>query len=147
MRILLLFILCFSLNSFAAAPKKAISSKKIASLVNKEKPSLGNCSEYSDYYIYKCTPFKCKLPIAKLVETSRIMEVLQMNDDICYFNYQFVVRDPKYPPTEIKFKCKLSEKGRLEMANQFTKYKEGDISMYMTPPQNPILNQECTLYY
>lgn len=140
MRILLLFCLFVSLNAFAVS-----SPKKVP--VDKEKPSLGTCSEYTDYYIYKCTPFKCKLPIARLVETTRIMEVLQKDGDTCYFNYQFVIRDPKYPPTEIKFKCKLSEKGRLEMANQFTKYKEGDIGIYMTPPQNPILNQECTLYY
>lgn len=111
------------------------------------KPPLGSCSEYTDYYIYKCQPFKCSLNIAKIALTSLEMQVVGMNkDNLCEYNYKYNMRNPKFPPAEIKMKCSLSEAGALEMANQFTQYKNGDLNVYISPPYNEILSKECGRY-
>ena len=115
-------------------------------LAKESPPSLGDCSEYSDYYIYKCQPFKCKLPVAKLVRTTLMMEVIGMEEGLCQYKYQYIIRNPKIPPSEIKMKCSLSERGKLEMANQFTAYKKGNIGIYINPPVNETLNKECHRY-
>jgi len=132
MKAIILALLLLSQTSLAKETKKT--------------PSLGNCTEYMDYYIYKCQAFKCKLPVAKLVRTTLEMEVIGKEKDLCLYNYKYVIRDPRIPPTEIKNKCSLSQRGQLEMANQFTNYKKGDISVYATPPSNETLNKECHRY-
>lgn len=128
-----IFILLLLIASNAFAKEKAL-------------PSLGNCSPYTDYYIYKCKPFKCKLPVAKIAMTSLKMEVIKSTDQGCEYNYQYIIRDPKYPPAEIKMRCVLSEKGALEMANQFTSYKKGEVGVYIDPPYSEILSAECNRY-
>ena len=34
-------------------------------------PSLGSCDEYTDYFIYQCMPFKCRLQVGNYQETYR----------------------------------------------------------------------------
>ncbi len=109
-------------------------------------PSLGSCSPYLDYYIYKCQAYKCSLNVPKLVRTKLEMEILGEKDGVCLYNYKYIVRNPQIPPAEIKMQCKLSERGKLEMANQFTKFKKGDIGIYINPPVNQVLNSECDVY-
>ena len=120
-------------------------STSIAHAVDKP-PSLGNCSEYTDYYIYKCQKFKCKLPVAKMTKTFLEMEVVEDAKQGCIYNYQYNIRNPQYPPTEIRMKCTLSEEGKLEMANQFTAYKKGNVGIYIDPPFNEVLAKECNRY-
>jgi hypothetical protein len=48
------------------------------------------------------------------------MEVVGIENNLCNYNYKYIIRNPAIPPAEIKMKCALSENGKLEMANQFT---------------------------
>ena len=131
MRILLL-LLFYSITALAEDEPK--------------KPSLGNCSEYSDYYIYKCQPFKCKLPIGNLDNTYREMETIGYEEGYCVHKYSFIIRAKNIQATDFKMKCKLTEKGKLEMSNLFTQYKKGKTSVYINPPYNELLSKECTAY-
>lgn len=119
---------------------------KISFAKDTPSPSLGNCSEYSDYYIYKCKPFKCKLPVAILIKTTLEMEVIGNEGESCLYKYKYIIRNPKIPPSEIKMTCSLSQRGKLEMSNQFTNYKKGNVNVYVNPPVNEILNKECSRY-
>ena len=132
MKVFILLLVLISSNSFAKDKK--------------DLPSLGSCSAYTDYYIYKCQPFKCKLPVAKIAMTYLKMEAIKKTDQGCEYNYQYIIRDPKYPPAEIRMRCILSEKGALEMANQFTDYKKGNVGIYIDPPYSEILGKECNRY-
>ena len=140
--ILILLILCVAELCFAsqaAAPSAKEEPKK-------KPPALGNCDPYTDYYIYKCQPLKCKLPIANMPNVFREMETIGYEKNICLHNYKLIVRNPNYPPTDFKMRCRLSERGRLEMAAQFTNYKKGETDVYTNPPFNETLNQECEMY-
>ncbi len=118
---------------------------EVPTIIKKEKktPSLGSCDEYTDYFIYKCMKFKCKLPVGYFEGVTREMETLGYEEDLCLHNYNIVVRNPKFPAGEIRIACKLSEQGRLELANLFTLYKKGELSVYTNPPMSKLLNQEC----
>jgi hypothetical protein len=110
------------------------------------KNDLGNCNEYSDYYIYKCQAFKCKLSLGKDLQVWREMETVGYQGGLCIHKYNMIIRHPKFPATSFKNLCKLSERGRLEMAELFTKYKKGDIEVYLNPPFSETLSRECEIY-
>ncbi|MEK6734772.1 MAG: hypothetical protein AABY27_06700 [Pseudomonadota bacterium] len=135
---ILSILLIFSV-SFAVEDKAAQKEEK-------KKPILGDCSEYTDYYIYKCTPFKCKLPIDGMPGVYREMETIGFEQGYCIHKYKFMIRTRKFTPTDLKMSCKLTEKGRLELANQFTAYKKGDTQIYANPENTDTLNQECWMY-
>ena len=48
-----------------------------------------------------------------------------------------------YSPAESYIYCNLSETGRLEMANLFTRYKKGELKVYTKPTLSPLLKKEC----
>lgn len=128
-------IFLFEFSSFASDKKEIFI------------PPLGTCSEYTDYYMYQCKPYKCILPIAKLAMTSIQFQIIGMKEDkSCEIKYTYKMRNPKFPPAEIKMRCILSERGRLEIANQFTQYKKGNLNMYISPPYNETLGKECSRY-
>ena len=93
---------------------------------NTEVIPLGTCNEYSDYYIYQCSPFKCELPIKNRPGVLKKMEVIGYQEGKCLYKYSYMIRNPKFPPTDFRLTCKLSERGRLEISNQFTRYKKGE---------------------
>ncbi len=105
-------------------------------------PSLGSCDEYTDYFIYQCMPFKCRLQIGNQ-EIYRQMETIGYQDNKCVHNIKFLMLNKAYPPAESYIYCNLSETGRLEMANLFTRYKKGDLKVYTKPTLSPLLKQEC----
>ena len=107
-----------------------------------EAPSLGDCSEYTDSYIYQCKEFKCRLPL-KIPGVVRQIEILGYDGEKCTYRFALIVRHKDYPPVDLRMLCKLSEKGRLEIANQFTRYKKGDTTVYASPETNPIYGKEC----
>lgn len=109
-------------------------------------PSLGTCDPYTDYFIYKCQPFKCRLPVGSIPGVTREIEVLGMEKDRCLHNYKFEVRNPHFTNIDLKVSCKLSERGRLEMSHQFTEYKKGNVKIYANPQFNQILSKECNAY-
>lgn len=112
----------------------------------KEKPNLGSCSEYTDYYIYKCEPFSCKLPVAGMPGVTREMETTGYEKGYCIHKYKLSIRNKNFPFTDLKMSCKLTKEGRLELANQFTKYKEGETSVYANPSVNDVVSKECSMY-
>jgi len=127
---------------FAKQEKPAATAEK-ASEEEKKLPNLGSCDEYTDYSIYKCIPFKCKLSVGNFEGVYREMETIGYKDGLCLHDFSYIVRNKKFPAGEIRMHCKLSENGRLQMANLFTLYKRGDLSIYANPPVNKIINQEC----
>jgi len=145
-----LLIICFmifysfyslaSLNENMAGNQKNIDKSKTL-----EKPNLGSCSEYSDYYIYKCTPFACSLPVGKYQGIKRTMETKGFEEDKCVHKYVYVIREKKFPSADIRVECKLSELGRREMAALFTQYKNGNTSVYTYPEMNQVLSKECNV--
>ncbi len=141
MRILLLLISILITAICFAEQEKPASTQ--ATQVEKKLPNLGSCDEYTDYSIYKCIPFKCKLQVGNFEGVYREMETIGYENGLCLHNFSFIVRNKKYPPGEIRMKCSLSENGRLEMANLFTLYKRGNLSIYTNPPVSQIVNQEC----
>ncbi len=147
-KFLIMNIILIANLSFATAIAPAPSEEAFADAqIDPTKlPALGSCDPYSDYYIYQCKPFKCKLPIANMPAISREMEVIGYDKDLCLFNYKTMSRNPNFPPSDLKKACRLSEKGRLEMANQFTQYKKGKTEFYSHPPVNDVLGKECSPY-
>jgi len=135
MRYILTLILLFS---FASAATTQISTAPSIKL-----PSLGSCDEYTDYFIYKCMPFKCNLPIGNYKDVHREMEIIGEEDGKCIHNIKFIMRDKRFPPADSYIYCKLSENGKLEMANLFTRYKKGDLKVYTDPMLSKLLKQEC----
>jgi len=112
-----------------------------------KKPDLGSCDEYTDYYIYKCQPFVCKLPVAYLPGVTRQMEVIGFENGACTYKFKIMIRNPKFTPTDIKKICHLSQAGRLEVANEFTQYKKGKVDVYTNPPpSSERLTKECHMY-
>jgi hypothetical protein len=114
--------------------------------IKQEKPDLGTCDEYTDYYIYKCKPFKCELKVGKENDITRSIETIGFEKDRCVHKYINRIQHPSFPPTEFKISCELSERGLLEMSALFTKYKKGDIEVYINPPYSEVLSQECNIY-
>lgn len=106
-------------------------------------PSLGSCDEYTDYYIYQCTPFKCRLQIGPYQGVEREMEVLGYENNKCVHKIKFIMRNKAYPPSESFISCRLNERGRLQMANLFTRYKKGDLKAYIDPVMPLDLKQQC----
>lgn len=142
-----LFLILITITSISFAAEDEIKTQPVTRIPEKKAklPSLGSCNEYSDYYIYKCMPFKCSLPVGNFEGVKREMETIGYNEDnTCLHKYSIVVRHPKFPAGEIRMTCNLSERGRLEMSNLFTLYKKGDLSVYTNPPLNNLLNQECS---
>ena len=123
--------------------KKALDEAKNAP---KELPSLGTCDEYTDYFIYKCKPFKCRLSVGTMPGVTREMETIGYEGDVCVHKYKFMIRNPHFAPTDIKISCNLSEKGRLEMAKEFTDYKKGKVDVYSNPEFTDTLGKECNAY-
>ena len=82
MRYILTLILLFS---FASAATTQISTAPSIKL-----PSLGSCDEYTDYFIYKCMPFKCNLPIGNYKDVHREMEIIGEEDGKCIHNIKKV---------------------------------------------------------
>lgn len=145
MRILLILtsISLFIASACFAAKDQQDLEQAPAPQAKKELPNLGSCDEYTDYSIYKCIPFKCRMQVANFEGVYREMETFGYQNGLCLHNFSFIIRNKKYPVGEIRMKCKLSENGRLEMANLFTLYKRGDLSVYANPPVSQIVNQEC----
>ena len=106
-------------------------------------PSLGTCNEYTDYYIYQCMPFKCNLQIGQYEDVYREMETIGYEKDLCIHNIRFIMRNKAFPPAEFNLFCKLSKNGRLEMANLFTRYKKGEIKVYVDTIMSKELKKEC----
>ena len=106
-------------------------------------PSLGSCDEYTDYFIYQCMPFKCRLQVGNYQETYRQMETIGYQDNKCVHNIKFLMLNKAYSPAESYIYCNLSETGRLEMANLFTRYKKGELKVYTKPTLSPLLKKEC----
>ncbi len=151
----ILFIFAFLATYFSAlakenmlpVPQASKEAQEEAKIDPSKLPSLGTCDPYTDYYIYKCQPFKCRLQVADYAGAIRQMEALGLDENgLCQFNFKLEVNAPNFPKAELRFKCKLSTKGVLEMANQFTQYKKGKIEYYSNPPVNDILNKECRQY-
>jgi hypothetical protein len=107
-------------------------------------PSLGSCDEYTDYYIYKCMPQKCTLQIGAYQGVYREMETLGYDGDVCIHNIRFMIRNKAAPSTDYNLYCKLSENGRLEMANLFTRYKKGEVKVYVDTIMSKELKKECS---
>lgn len=122
------------------------SSPCLAEEEKKEKPSLGTCSEYTDYFIYKCEPFACKLPVAGMPGVTREMETIGYEKGYCVHKYKLSIRNKNFPFTDFKMACNLTKEGRLELANQFTQYKEGKVSVYANPSVNDVVSKECSMY-
>lgn len=133
-------------NSPLTAPAPSKSALEDAQIDPSKLPSLGSCDPYSDYFIYQCKPFKCKLNIANMPNASREMEVIGYEKGLCIHNYKLSVRAPNLPPADFKITCRLSEKGRLEASNQFTQYKKGKVEVYSQPPYSETLSTECYPY-
>lgn len=106
-------------------------------------PSLGSCDEYTDYFIYKCKPYRCKLQIANYQNVYRVMETKGEENGKCIHNIKFEMRNPHFKSADSYVYCKLSENGKLEMANLFTRYKKGDLKVYTDPMLSNLLKQEC----
>lgn len=137
-KLFVVLLLVLSGASFAAS---AIENKE----ETRKKPPLGTCDESTDYKIYKCQEFKCKMPVISAGNVKRSMEIVGKEGAICFFNYKIEVRHPKFPPADFSFNCKLSPEGALEVANQFTEYKKGNIEIYNNPPYSEVLNKECEI--
>ncbi len=145
-------LIVLSSLSFAGEDKKGVSAPTFSKeALNTTKatpnkaPPLGNCDENTDYKIYKCEVFKCKMPIVSVGDVKRTMEVVGMDKGLCIFNYKLEIRHAQFQPSDFRFACKLSSNGALEMANQFTEYKKGNIEIYNNPPYSEILNKECAV--
>ena len=67
------------------------------------------------------------------------MEVTGFKGDDCTLKITIMIRRKDYPPTDLRMLCFLSKDGRLEMATQFTNYKQGDLSAYTQPR----VSKEC----
>lgn len=150
-----IFILLLTINSsFAVAntaqipalPTPSASAINDAKINPKDLPSLGTCDPYTDYFIYKCKPFKCRLPVGAIPGITREMETIGYEKDLCVHNYKFIIRNSHFPPSDLKMSCHLSEKGRLEMSHLFTQYKKGKTDVYANPQFNEILSKECNAY-
>jgi hypothetical protein len=148
--IIIAFILLAKISFASTGAQKAPSFSKEASEDAKidpsNLPSLGNCDPYSDYYIYQCKPFKCKIPLKNMPGIFRELEIIGYENNLCIHKYKMISKSEKFPPSELKINCRLSEKGRLEIANQFTQYKKGKIEFYTNPPANPVVSSECQPY-
>lgn len=133
-----------------SSPTQSVPQIQISKEALKESqmktPSLGTCDPYTDYYIYKCQKFKCRLPVGAITGINREMENLGVEKGLCIHNYKFEIRNPNFPSTDLRVSCKLSEKGRLEMANQFTEYKKGNTKLYANPEFSQLLSKECNVY-
>lgn len=106
-------------------------------------PNLGDCSEFSDYYIYQCQPFKCSLPLANSPGVFREMSTLGYQGDKCIHKISFRIRHENFRQADIHISCKLSEEGRKEMSSLFTRYKNGDITAYTGRSMGRKLGKEC----
>lgn len=106
-------------------------------------PNLGDCSEFSDYYIYQCQPFKCSLPLANSPGVYREMSTLGFQNDKCIHKISFHIRHENFRQADIHITCKLSEEGRKEMSSLFTRYKNGDITAYTGRSMGRKLGKEC----
>jgi len=106
-------------------------------------PVLGTCSEYTDYYIYECIPFTCSLPVPDNPEVSREMTTTGMNGEYCVHNITYKVRHESFNKKDIKIHCMLTQEGRAEAANQFTRYKQGLTGVYKSRATSPRLKKEC----
>ena len=151
-KFLIVLLIILSNLSFAGEDKKGVSTPNfskealnITKATQNKTPPLGNCDESTDYKIYKCKAFKCKMPIVSVGDVKRTMEVVGMDKDLCLFNYKLEIRHPQFQPSDFRFACKLSSNGVLEMANQFTEYKKGNIEIYNNPPYSETLNKECAV--
>jgi len=135
--------LCFLLLFIAGVCNAtAATSDKVE---KKDKPSLGTCDQYTDYYIYKCQPFKCKLPIQGFPGVFREMETIGYEKGMCLHKYTLVIRSDLFPSTDLRYTCRLSEAGRVKLAHHFKRYKEGDIEIYSNPPATDSSSDECSL--
>jgi hypothetical protein len=141
-KLLFSFLICCCFNALANGVNTQNSDKPD----KKKLPPLGNCSEDTDYKIYKCQAFSCKLPVISDGNVTRNMEVIGYDVDLCLFNYSLEIRHKNYPSVDFRFRCRLSSEGVLEMANQFSEYKNGNLDIYNNPPYNETLTKECSLY-
>jgi len=136
--IILLFIAQISLSVFAEDSAQNIQEQK-------KTPSLGTCGDDTDYLIYNCIPFKCKLPIGNYQATYREMEVLGYEGELCLHKFKIIIRNPRGPVADFPMNCKLSKQGRTDMANMFFRYKNGDINAYAGTEPNITIGKECIM--
>ena len=136
-------ILLFIINNYCIAVEQTPNASPPTEAVALEKPSLGTCDEYTDYYIYQCTPFKCTLPIAGIEKASREMETIALDNGKCIHNITMYARHEKFRPANFYINCKLSPEGRADMADLFTRYKNGDIKVYQKRIMTETLQKEC----
>lgn len=130
-----LFLALLSISNFCFATSKQTAQIKL--------PNLGTCDEYTDYFIYKCKPYTCRLQIGNYNNVYRIMETKGEEDGRCIHNIKFEMRSPRFKAADSYIYCKLSENGKLEMANLFTRYKKGDLKVYTDPMLSDLLKKEC----
>lgn len=154
-----IFLLLFTFNNYcyADATQKTAKTKEVAASTSQQLtppplpeakapptlPDLGTCSEYTDYYIYQCQPFTCSLPLAKSPGVRREMSTLGFQGDKCLHEIIIRVRHESFRQADMRIHCALSQEGRAEMANLFTRYKKGNLAAYTNRSLGPKLKKEC----